>query len=323
MINSTVADPIFISELLEENYGHLINNRKLSEKLKYNIPNNENYDDLIRSFMKHNNRKIPDNVKIRVAAGGCSICISAFYYAIYKIKNRPITVGSTVPPPYYLLHKELCEKSGFCTWVDDNTVNVDIEVNVSPNNPNGTIQPPNYKGEYIMLDSIYDFYQFTKNPETVNPWVNWNNNFVMINSLSKFGFAGARIGEIMSKNDEIINYCQEFLSQNTLGTNTFAIDTLKCIINKININSVFIDDVYKTLRKRLHIVRNIIPKELIYSNTKVPFVFCKLSYKFFEKLNIIVSRGKNFGVSNNYSRLELMMTESDFVELVKRLKTVF
>ena len=320
MINSTYANPVFISQLVEYYYGNLINNNDLYKKLSYSILNNPKYDDLFRDFLRNNNRAVPNNVKIRVSAGGSSQCIIAFYYAIYKIKGRNITVGSTVTPPYYILHKELCKMCGFATWVNDNNIPVDIEVNVSPNNFDGRIQPPSNRGEYVLLDAIYDFYNFTGNEKTVNPWVNWNNNFIMTNSLSKFGFAGARIGAILSTNNDIISYVENYMSNSTLGTNTFAIETLKNIIKEIKLDSEINHEIYNILQYRLKIIREIIPKNLIKSNKKIPFLFVKLNYEFFEELGIEVRHGSEFDVSNKYSRIELLLSEEDFNKMIKRLK---
>ena len=77
-------------------YGKLINNKRLWKKLSYNILNDETFDNLLRLFMKNQNRKIPDNVILRACNGGSSFAIIAFYYAIWKIKGRTITISSSI-----------------------------------------------------------------------------------------------------------------------------------------------------------------------------------------------------------------------------------
>ena len=319
-IDAYYADPVFISKLIEHYYGKYINNDDLPKKLLYSIDNSVSYDNLIRRFLIHNNREIPSDVSVNVSAGGSSLCVIAYYYAIYKIKGRNITVGSTIHPPYYLLHRQLAEQTGFCTWIDDINVHVDVEVDVSPNNPDGRVQKPIGRGEYVLLDSIYDAYNFTGSIKSVNPWIDYNKKFCMISSLSKFGFAGARIGYYESSNPAIISSMQYYMSNATLGTNTFAIESLKFTINKIHINSSFVKNVHKTLQKRHKILKNILPNHLIHSNNNVPFIFIKLPSSFFKELNILVRDGSQFAVSDSYSRVQLMISDKNFDELVNRLK---
>jgi hypothetical protein len=322
IIDATFANPIFISTMIQENYNKYINNAHLSKKLSYTILNIDKYDNIIRNFMTNNGRPIPNDVFVRVSAGGSSLCILAHYYAVWKIKGRPITVGPSTNPPYYLLHKELAEFTGYCTWIDDITTPVDLEIDVSPNNPNGSVQPPTVRSEFVLLDSIYDFYNFTGEKTTVNPWVSWGNNFCMITSLSKFGLAGSRIGAYISANPEMIQYMQTFMSNSTLGTNTFSIETLKCVIKQIKMESRFTKKIYKKLQHRINTIRKIIPNNLIYSNNYVPFIFVKIPFTTFMELDILVRKGEEFDTTNEYSRIQLMISDADFKELVKRLKTL-
>lgn len=324
IIDATLAYPIFVSSMVETHYNKYINNAHLAKKLSYTTFNIESYDNLIRKFLKNNNREVPENAFVRLSAGGSSLCILAHYYAIWKIKGRTITVGSTVPPPYYLQHRTLAEFTGYCTWVEDNDVPVDLEIDISPNNPNGSIQPPNGRGEYVLLDAVYDYYNFTGTHNSVNPWVNYDEQkFCCITSISKFGLAGSRIGMYMSSNHTMVEYMQQYMSNSTQGTNTFSIDTLKCIIKKINIESEFIKSIYKQLQWRIKKLRKIIPPSLIYSDDVVPFMFVKINFEFFTNIGILVRKGDEFSVSNEYSRIQLMMSDEDFAEMVRRLRSAF
>lgn len=326
IIDATFANPIFISEMIQTYYGKYINNKHLSKKLSYTYFNIDSFSNLIRKFMKNNNRAIPDDVLVHLSAGGSSFAILAHYYAIWKIKGRPITVGPTTNPPYYLLHKELAEFTGYCTWVEDISIPVDLEIDVSPNNPNGSTQPPIRRGEYILLDAIYDFFIFTGEMNTANPWIDeyWNNSkFCSIISLSKFGLAGSRIGAYASKNPEMIGYMQQYMTNATAGMNTFSIETLKCIIKQIKLETEFSNNIYKKLQRRFDKLRKIIPTNLIYSDNNVPFIFIKTNYSVFADVGILVRKGDEFATTNEYSRIQLMITDDDFNELLKRLKTIY
>ena len=323
-IDCSFANPVFISQLLQHYYSKLVNNKKLWKKLSYNILDNNNFDDLLRLFLKHNNRAIPDNVILRACNAGSSFAIIAFYYSIWQIKQRQITVSSAIEPPYYVLHKEIALSTGFCTWIDDGSY-TDVVVCVSPNNPNGIITKisPENKGEYILLDAIYDYYNFTGDKNSVNDWIVWNDKFCQITSISKMGMAGSRIAGIMSSNPVIIGYAQNYFSNVALGTNTFCIETLKCIIGKIRLESRFTKQVYKILQKRLKIIKKVIPHDLIFSNNNVPFLFVKIGFEFFNNINVKIREGSQFEVSDEYSRIELMIDNKDFKALIKRLKEYY
>lgn len=313
-INLAIGNPVIQAELVESNYKRSISELTV-DKLLYNPFNNEEFDSLIKTFLINNNRNVPEYAKIGILPGGCTLGIISTLSAIQKIKRRIITVKFNLPAPYYGSYKKIIHSLKFCQFCDYNQF-ADVEIVVSPLNPTGEISSPTSCSEYIILDSVFDFKMFTGENESVNPWINYDCKLVQISSISKFGFAGTRIGYFITGNSILFELIQEFITLNLFGNNTFSIETFKNIIPLITENSLFEREIRKILNDRQRIVRDILPKNVICSLPTIPFIFVKIPYEYFKSMGIIVARGSDFGVSDEFSRIDMTSSQSDFENFV-------
>ena len=325
LIDAVYANPV----MMAEDFPPLKYIQKASNIL-YSIDPSPKYEYQIRRYIEFiQKRQLPTNARIIVSAGGSSQLVSAFYWSVQKILNQPITIKSSIAPPFYSLHKDLAETVYNCSWVNYDEPTSDIIVVVSPNNPNGILQtyPSSASSNtYVLLDSVYDRPQFS-NTNTVNPWkFNEYNNpyFCEVNSFSKIGLAGVRIGYAITTNDDIYNNMTNYVSTTTLGTNTWGMFNLEGNLSQCGelYNNNFYRNFYGRLQWRQRQIRSIIPSRLISSELTVPLLFVKVPFEAFLEVGVEVRKGEVFEVSNEYSRINLMISDCDFKELLRRISQI-
>lgn len=299
------------------------------------------YEQTIREYLTRIGRRVPASCFVIVGAGGSTQMIAAFYWAAaihhkrhsksrkFKLK---LNVQSSIPPPYYALHQQICDTVQGCRWIswEDSRRRMDLQVIVSPNNPNGTIQSPTITDpsrQFILLDFVYDTPQFTGGYETVNPWTenyleNPDSLFGMVGSLSKLGLAGLRVGFLITPNAELAANVVDYVQRTSLGTNTWAMNFAISNLNALYLNMFWFDKtIYDELQYRQAVLRQLIPNHLILSLTNVPFLFLQLPPELFERQGIRVRNGASFGVDPlRYCRLQLMVSYQDFPILFTRIK---
>lgn len=320
IIDAGYADPINISE-----HYLPLNITQNPIDIKYTFTQQPDIQSMIKSYLIYLDKRYKNSLKdinIITSAGGSTQLIAAFYYAIQKIKKRKITVKSCIIPPYYALHKEIASAVKDCEWIDDINTAVDIEVIVSPNNPDGRISIPSRKSQFRLLDSVYDVPQFTGKRVSVNEWKHSYHNtetFCEVASLSKVGLPGLRLGYALVKNKLIASLMDQYIQNISLGLNTWALKGFTSRYNDIFNNELY-TNVYQDIQMRQTQIRQLLPNVCI-STKNVPFVFLKMSKKIFDELKIIVRIGSEFSTNDNYLRISLMISNDDWVELLNRLSS--
>ena len=350
VIDAGRANPIAFAERLPK-----LRVKEQTENIIYSVAPRPEFIAYIRRYLKWIGRGPPDSAQIVLSAGGSTQLIAAFYWAVQELRGRkPTTIQSTTVPPFYRLHQQIAETIINCTWVPTTATGpgaahkADIQVMVSPNNPNGTLQVPNPKlsdKQYLLLDSAYDTPQFTGSRKSVNPWVapllsEGKQNFAWVNSLSKLGLAGIRLGFAVTANTQLADTMVEYIQRVSLGTNTWAVANMMTNLNWFAGGCAklpFVGDdnkepprlerfdnmLFQLMRKRHRQIRRIVPKRLIRSNERVTLLFLEEPASVFEAQNIIVRPGSVFGVSDAFSRIQLMISDSDWEMLLQRLRNIY
>lgn len=319
-LNCYYADPIVFADNLPKYFI-----QQEQSNLTYMHYPPKKYNIMLKSYLQHLDEKFnPNGLYIVFSPGGTTAAISAFYYAIQYIENKKITIKSAVKPPYYTLHKKLSKYEKNCEWIDDRSKETDIEVIVSPNNPTGELLKPTFTSKYIILDSVYDKSSFSNKKYSVNPWkyeLYKNNNFCEVNSFSKYGYAGVRVGYLITSNKKIAEIVSKYFEIKNLGLNAWAMANFEK-----NIPVFFNDNIkknnYNLIQKRHNEIRKIIPSKLIYSNRNVPFILIKLPKNIFDKHKIIIRPGEEFAISNDYSRINMMVSNNTWYNIINRISTI-
>lgn len=320
IIDAGYADPINISERYLP-----INITQNPIDIKYTFTQQPDIQSMIKSYLIYLDKRYKESLKkvnIITSSGGSTQLIAAFYYAIQAIKRRKITIRSCMNPPYYALHKEIASAVKDCEWIDNINTDVDIEVIVSPNNPDGRISIPTRKAQFKLLDSVYDVPQFTGQRISVNEWKHSYHNtetFCEVASLSKIGLPGLRLGYALVKNKLIASLMNQYIQNISLGLNTWALRGFTSRYNDIFDNDLY-TNVYQDIQTRQMQIRQLLPNICI-STKNVPFVFLKMPKKIFDELKIIVRVGSEFSTNDSYLRISLMINDDDWTELLNRLNS--
>ena len=329
-IDAGIGDPYYVTNKLKSQ-----NLEQRPSNIRYYFNNivtekpNE-YQTLVKNYIidiqKH---RLPSTCKILLSNGGSTILVAAFYYAVSKMLDRQITIKSSLAPPYYALHKQIAKITKNCLWNNSDKSSSDIVVIVSPNNPDGRVTDINDVtniSRYILLDSAYDKPQYT-NQTTVNSWkfdLYGNKNFCEINSFSKNGLPGTRIGYAIISDDKIYELMDYYLRTMSLGLNLWSLNNLKLNLSSSLSDVTFYKSIYVELQRRYKEITQIIPKsKIITSNYNTMFVYCSIPYKFFLNINTIVLSGTYFGETDDYSRINICLSSSEWKTFINRLKRLF
>jgi histidinol-phosphate/aromatic aminotransferase/cobyric acid decarboxylase-like protein len=280
------------------------------------------------------------NYNITTSVGGSSLCAAAYLYSVTKQLNKPVVrVSSYIPPPFYGFYRLLCNDFVRGTqWIDweqkeDGTyvapTDIDVTVIISPNNPTGQIiENPDITSPYVLVDTVYDIFLFTGKLTSVNPWL-WRylNDprpgdpvVTMVNSFSKFGFGGFRAGYLFTTDPLVLSMAQFYIDSFYLGTPTYDYYTL--IQDNDALNVCYFNQVYTLLQRRQQEIRLYIPEELILNvNIVAPYLFVNIKEERFKKCNILVRNGIAFLYSPDYSRINLMLSTTEWQSLIEILRS--
>lgn len=321
-IDAKSGNPVLMAESFKK-----ITIKQCPQNLLYSIDPVDKYVELIKEYLKEIGQPVPNNVKIVISAGGATQTCTAYYYAVQKLEKKQITVSSHNHLPHYKLHEQITEIVPNCQWIN-NQNNADLVVIVSPNNPDGDVvkYPKVTKKQYLLLDSVFDTPMFSGSFKTINPWKYKyydSKYFCEINSMSKLGLAGIRLGFALTSNLDIYTHMVEYIKISTRGTNTWSLKNFAINFKNDLSNKSFHENIYNELQKRHQQIRKIIPQKYIKSNTTLPFLFLSLPPSIFSRYKITVKSGIDFGLTDQYSRIQMMLSQSDWNELIRRLHMIF
>ncbi len=321
-IDAYFADPILMAEHTPQKF--------IQQKVPYNITYMQDvppiYVELIKKYIKTmdtSKSEDVDHLHIVVSSGGTTGAIRAFYYAVQQLEKRKIKIKSAVKPPYYVLHKKLTHFVPECEWQPDYQGEADIEIVISPNNPTGELLKPTGKAKYVILDAVYDKPLFTNQYTSVNPWKYQafkNPYFCEVSSFSKLGFAGVRVGYAVTSNPEIAKLMTYYFKTSALGLNAWAMKNFEANFDQL-IDTKWSKNIYEIGMKRHQEIQKWIPKELITSNDKIPLCMTKIPKSYFDKFQIKSRGGTEFDITDESSRLNLMLSNEDWKELIKRISS--
>ena len=338
-VDAYFADPIFMAEHIPQKF--------IQQKTPYNITYMQDvpsiYVNLIKKYILHTDQsnKIDfssfldplskeldvsersSKMHIVISPEGTTGAIRAFYYAVQQMEKKKITVKSCVKPPYYTLHKKLTHFVPECEWQSNDQGKADIEVVVSPNNPTGELLKPTGKAKYVILDSVYDKPLFSNQTISVNPWkyeAYKNPHFLEVSSFSKLGYAGVRVGYAVTSNTKIAELMTEYFKTSALGLNAWAMKNFEANYDTI-MNLKWDQMIYKKLKQRHKEIRKWIPSKLITSNDRIPLILTKIPKSYYDKFEIKSRGGTEFDVSDDVARLNLMLSNEDWKELIKRISS--
>lgn len=301
--------------------------QQTSKSLLYTIDPFPPYEENVANYVEWVQRmKLPSCVRIVVAEGGSTQLVSAFYWAVSQMLQRDITASSSIAPPYYTLHSEAARLVKGVEWIDY-PAQGDVLVIVSPNNPNGIVQSwnPTYSTSFVLLDSVYDREQFTNRP-TVNEWKYdqyCSDRFCEINSYSKNGLAGARVGYALISNAILYEFMVTYIQLSSLGTGTVAFQTIFLNTPYPLLCHPFNRSLYATFQERHAKIRRLFPPDRILSQTTyAPFLFVSYPPALFETVRVRVRSGLAFATSALDSRISLMISDVDFSKMCKRIASL-
>jgi aspartate/methionine/tyrosine aminotransferase len=314
MINAGIGNPIIIAERFESTTVY----QNTPNDILYTVNQPQDVQAAMKRYLSLLDEEFDISLEIVISPGGSTLAFAACLYAIQVLSEQTITVKSALHPPYYTLHRNVTETLNGCKWVTRGKTTV--EVVTSPNNPNGELSKPTRSSKYVILDSVYDKPQFSGIYRTLNPWkreYEGTDCFCEVDSVSKIGLAGLRLGYILTRNKTLAVLANDYIETIYLGQNTWANRSFFTRYNRL-LNRSLYDQVYAQLQARHEAIRKVLPRDLIQSNTRVPYIFMSIPAFLFEHIDVRVSPGTDFDTPG-YSRLSIMISDRDWDELLVRL----
>jgi aspartate/methionine/tyrosine aminotransferase len=342
MINTILADPEYCTEKIKS----LFNNLGYSEKEIFggNVPiKNINYQNKIY-LNKYTNlikfyysellkRPLSEKDYIIISNGS----LGAFYAVTYALKDilkknskDKLKMYQVNKPPSYFIYKDVdkiftdCEYSYNKNDNDDINSICDVSIIISPNNPTGEIINTR-KGKFQIIDEVFNIPIYTNQYKSVN--TRFSDNEIYLDSLSKVGFPSYRFGWAITRNINIAKKAWEYMKIYNEGMNTCSFYLSKNIINLFykygNFNQ-FSSECYNEFKMRKNKLINLFKQYELYNDKFYgdysPFLILPISEKEFKNIGILSRKGSDFLYSDQYSRLNLMITTKKFNKLYNIIK---
>jgi len=327
-IIANIAESSFIQESISPlNITLTSNNPGQNGGLSY-LKNNTNDLNIkfIHDYYKNTfNINLPKDTKI-IFGAGTTMMIQSLYYALQKKLKKSITI-TTNNKIYFILHERLVELYKNMEWYNDSENNNDLVVIVSPSNPLGIITDlKEIKNKYILCDLIYDNPIFTGKFESVNlnlyKEFKINKNIFITSSFSKLGIPGVRCGFLITRDNEIANYCNEFVNLTSVRYPTANITIGRIVFYKYYINKLWHIKNYNILQNRINEFINVSKKhgiKILNETFMVPFIYTNKSVNWWmKKFNVETRKGSDFNDTDKNSRFNLMIKEDYWIEFMRR-----
>jgi hypothetical protein len=329
IIDAGFGEPYFITDSISPvNSTFTQNFPKLPGGLSYRttFTDLDNYN-MIKEYLKFTiNYDLPSDTFVLFGVGSTQL-FAAYYFAVQKYLDEKITISSFVPKIYYTLHRNITFTLPNVEW-KDNLKNPDILVYVSPNNPNGLIANINKNkfGKYNVFDVVYDVPLFTGKYESVNKelYEKFNNDksYTIISSFSKLGLSGARCGFLLTRDENLIEGIKFYIENNSLVPPSLGITLTREVFNTYYLNKDWYNTNYNKLKNRIiqfiELSKN---KDISILNITfdVPFIYNNKSAQWWlDNYNVIVRSGIDFADTPQNSRFNLMISDNEWNNFVKR-----
>lgn len=274
------------------------------------------------------NVTLPEDAQIILGVGMVQL-MSGYFYAVQKIRNQLTSVSFyNSEIPRFAFYKGIVEITKNCGFVEKNG---DVNVIVSPMNPNGAIfeYEAKLKKGFVLFDLFYDNPIYTGKFAPVSKKVyevfNANPNCVLCNSFSAFGMPGTRCGFFIVRNSKIAEEMKYFVKYNTIS-NSSNISVANHAISKYFLHKEFYVGPHNRLQKRFDAFSKLAKKlniPILNKSTNVPFVYTGKSSEFWLKtFSTETASGSEFDDTIEHSRLSLMISEKDWDDLIARMEKV-
>lgn len=238
-------------------------------------------------------------------------------------------------PAYLELKKNLNIGLGlFASWIDypfhDSVPSKNlVEYVTSLNNPDGFERTPQTKASYIIHDRVNHMpFFYNDQPERYRQ-ISLENDWISIFSLSKFlGFSGSRVGYAFVQDPEIARYMEYYITMTTHGIGIDGelrcIAALKYLIEGSRLESFiawYIDALemrWKRLRQALHDSKI----ELLNNRASNAWIIVhgeNAKEYLHNKYNVVATYGPEYGVGDEFARLNLLGQQNEFDEFIYRL----
>ncbi len=262
-------------------------------------------------------------------------CVS---HARHNTSNRFINAPPlyfTHQTPGYLDTKEVIESFNEfnAKWVNfENLSKVApenlVEIITSPNNPDSRLLKRETNSKYIISDrvNLWPFFMTNSKDEFYKETL--ENDEVSIFSLAKiFSFSGTRAGYAFVKDPKVAEYMKYFIMISTHGISgdgqIRCLMALRFLLNQKLVNE-YVKWITDQFISRWQIVKNLVPHtemELLNNEgagiwVKTPIEARKFLY---DQYKILGTYGPEYGVGDNYARLNMQCTGNEFKEFIYRL----
>ena len=286
--------------------------------------------EFIKDYFKHNNIYLPKDTKI-IYGAGTTMMISSMYYALQKKLNHPINITTNLDV-FYMLHKKLANIAKNVEWINNNNKysnKAELSVIVSPSNPLGIItHPKDVHTKYMLYDIVYDKLSFTGKDTSVNIGLfeefAMNKNIFITTSFSKLGIAGVRFGFLITRDDQIAEYCNEYINIVSVRTPTASATIGRLCYYRYFKNKSFYINIYNIIQNRKKIFIKYAKKyniKIINNITIIPYIYTNKSTEWWLKnLNTETRKGSDFNDIDAHSRFNLMISEDKWSEFVRRFE---
>jgi len=332
-IISNIAEPYFIEERISPLHVSLTgDNPGQNGGLSYL----ENNTDKLNNKMVHDYYKSEYNIVLPkdtniIFGSGTSMMVIALYYALEKKLKQQIQI-TTNTNIFYLLHEKLAKLLKNVEWVypSDFAINTDLAVIVSPSNPLGIVtNPKDVSQSYMLYDVVYDKPSFTGKHKTINEELykefEKNKNIFITTSFSKLGMPGVRCGFLITRDKEIAEYCKEYVNITSVRYPTSSITIGRIAFYKYYNNISWHLENFHILEKRRNEFIKASKKyniQILNKTFLVPFIYTDKSVDWWiQNFNVETRKGSDFNDSDNNSRFNLMITQDNWNEFIRRFNS--
>jgi aspartate/methionine/tyrosine aminotransferase len=327
-IISNIAEPYFIEERISPLTVSLTaDNPGQNGGLSYLKDNTDDLNiKMIHDYFKiEYDIALPKDTQIVFGAGTTTMVI-ALYYALEKKLQQRIRI-TTNTDIFYLLHEKLSKLLKNIEW--SNNSYAELSVIVSPSNPLGVVtDPKDVTNPYMLYDVVYDKPSFTGITQTINKELykefEQNKNIFITTSFSKLGMPGVRCGFLITRDNEIAEYCKEYVNITNVRYPTAAIAIGRIAFYKYYNNKYWHLENFRILEKRRNEFIEASKKyniKILNKTFLVPFIYTDKSVDWWMKnFNVETRKGSDFNDTDDNSRFNLMITEEKWKELKRRFK---
>jgi len=302
----------------------------ISSMTRYSLTGSPKLHELVRKFHKLQNPNADFDQKELVFGVGATQVLHAILYAIYHKLKRKLLI--TVRTPGYLDIPETIPVLHTCqATYQPNLTYADVEFMATPNNPDGRLQTAQPGVLYTVYDRINFWPCYIGDDPSLPSRHTFKEEDITVFSLPKLnGFSGSRLGYAFIRDPELAHYARFYVVTQTHGLSIDSeIRHMTCLewFMKDNNYQNFMRTMVETLQNRWNILRETLKSnsEIILLNSQGPNAWIQTPGKrakdfLRSSYNIVGTYGPEYGASEDYARLNLLLFTYQFNEFIRRLR---